>query len=70
MIDFIAYLEVQRRTNDLAREALPGSPVAAPNRSSNRGGALRHRLSDVLRRLADGLEPAADGRRAPASGGC
>lgn len=70
MVEFIAYLDALRRTNDLAREALPGSPVAAPDRSTNLGGTPRHQLSGVLRRLADALEPAGDGRGAAASGRC
>lgn len=64
MLDVIAYLDAQRRTGELAREALPDSPTVAPAPPSSRGTTLRHQISAVLRRLADALEPTANRRTA------
>ncbi len=72
MIEFIAYLSAQQRTEDLARQALPDAP-ARPDRVASRRSSLfvpvRARLSLTLRRLADRIEPPPAGRE-PAIAGC
>ena len=69
-LDYIALVGATQQTDDLARSALPDSPVrpdAVTTQSALRG--LRYGLSLALRRLADALEPAPN-RPAPAPDGC
>lgn len=58
VLDYVAYLTARRATRELARSALPDSPVVSaavpppPRRRLRRGAAL------TLHRLADRLQPA------------
>ena len=57
MLDFIAFWTTEQRTAELARGALPDSPLH-PDR---RRYPLRQRASVALRWLADRLEPTPHG---------
>lgn len=66
MLDFIAYVDAQRRTTQVAREALPDSPVrsdAARSRRAYRVREARRRASTLLYRVADLLAPVPGDRR-------
>ena len=68
MIEFVAYLSAQERTQDLAHQALPGAPVRpdpVPSHRTSGFAAVRTRLSASLRGLADRIEPAAPPRPSP-----
>ena len=73
MIEFVAYLAAQDRTQDLAHQALPNAPVVLQESpTSSRTAflvAARARLSATLRRVADRIEPGPAVPK-PAPAGC
>jgi len=68
MLDYIAYVIVQQRTEELAWAARPDSPVrpeAASQPSPDAIGRARRAVSAALRRCADRLDVAVPGRIDP-----
>jgi hypothetical protein len=66
---FIAAAFARRRTQDLARSALPDAPISAPEDSrAQHRRRVRSALAGVLRRAANLLDDRADVTAAPASG--
>jgi hypothetical protein len=58
VLDYVAYLTVQRATRELAHSALPDSPVVAAAVQPPPRGRLRRGAALALHRLADRLQPA------------